>query len=305
MLFLQSLTPNTEDIKQIEQATEQFKEKAASWFHLLLNATGEVLKELGGDLLHIAVLLLAAAIVFFVGRWIIKKLLNGMMRIFDKRKVDLSVSTFVISLTRVILYIALILGTVSIVGVKTTSFVAILAAAGFAVGMALSGTLQNFAGGVMILLLKPYKVGDYVTAQGQEGTVKSIQLFNTILTTTDNKTIILPNGPISTGIIMNTSAQKTRRVEWIVGINYGDDFAIAQKSIREILDKDARILRTPDYTIEIRELADSSVNIVVRVWVKTPDYWDVYFDINANIYKILPEKGIHFPYPQMDVHITQ
>lgn len=281
------------------------KEQAATWFQLLFDDPGSALKDLIGWALHAAVVMIAAALVFIIGRWVIKKLLGGMHRIFERRKVDSSVATFIVSFTRVVLYIALILGAIGILGVQTTSFVAILAAAGFAVGMALSGTLQNFAGGVMILLLKPYRVGDYITAQGQEGSVKSIQLFNTILTTIDNKTIVLPNGPVSTGIIMNFSTEETRRIEWVVGINYGDDFALAQTIIRQILDNDKRVLRQPDYTIEINKLADSAVNVVVRAWVKSADYWNVYFDINSRIYKTLPEKGLHFPYPQMDVHITQ
>lgn len=289
----------------MEAHLEKLADNVGEWFQLLFTNPTMAIQQLGGKALHWVLLFAAAIAVFFIGKWLIKKFLGAMQRVFERRKVDTSVAIFVLSLLRVVLYIALLLIVVSILGLKITSFVAILAAAGFAVGMALSGTLQNFAGGVMILLLKPYRVGDYISAQGQEGSVKSIQLFNTVLTTPDNRTIILPNGPVSTGIIMNTSSQNTRRVEWVVGINYGDDFAVAQKVIREILDKDPRILRKPDYTIEINQLADSSVNIVVRVWVRGADFWSVYFDVNARLYKTLPEKGIHFPYPQMDVHITQ
>lgn len=303
MLFLQA--SQEEITKEMEAHFEKLADNVGEWFNLLFNDPTMALQQLGGKTLHWVILFVTAIAVFFIGRWLIRKFLKTIQRMFEKRKVDTSVSIFVLSLLKVVLYIALFLTVISILGLKITSFVAILAAAGFAIGMALSGTLQNFAGGVMILLLKPYRIGDYISAQGQEGTVKSIQLFNTILTTTDNRTIILPNGPVSTGIIMNTSAQETRCVEWVVGINYGDDFDIAQKVIREILNKDPRILRQPDYTIEIKQLADSSVNIVIRVWVNSADFWDVYFDINARLYKVLPEKGINFPFPQMDIHITK
>ena len=303
MLFIQA--SQEEVTKEMEASLEKLADNIGEWIQLLFTDPSVALQQLGSKTLHWVILFVAAIAVFFIGRWLIRKLLRAIQRIFERRKVDTSVAIFVHSLLKVILYIALLLIVISILGLKITSFVAILAAAGFAVGMALSGTLQNFAGGVMILLLKPYKVGDYISAQGQEGTVKSIQLFNTILTTLDNRTIILPNGPVSTGIIMNTSTQATRRVEWVVGINYGDDFAVAQNVIREILDKDPRILRKPDYTIEIKQLADSSVNVVIRAWVRNADFWDVYFNINARLYKTLPDKGIHFPFPQMDIHITQ
>ena len=157
----------------------------------------------------------------------------------------------------------------------------------------------------MLLLLKPYHVGDYIEAQGQSGTVKSIQLFNTIINTPDNKTIIIPNGGISTGIINNYSKETTRRVEWIIGIEYGNDFDQAKTVIKELLDADTRILQEPAYLIEITQLADSAVNIVVRAWVNSSDYWNVFFEMNAKIYKTLPQRGINFPFPQMDIHLKK
>lgn len=264
-----------------------------------------LLSELIQNLIVFGKNLLVAAIIFLVGRWIIKRIIRLMENIFHKREVDVSLRTFLKSVVTITLYIILITVVVSQLGVKTTSLIALLGAAGLAIGMALSGTLQNFAGGVMILLIKPYRVGDYIEAQGQAGTVKDIQIFNTVINTPDNKTIFIPNGPLSTGIVNNYSREETRRVDWTIGINYGDDFANAKAVIREILDSDPRILRTPEYTIEINALADSSVNVVIRVWVKASDYWGVYFDINSRIYSILPQKNIHFPYPQLDVHITK
>ena len=169
--------------------------------------------------------------------------------------------------------------------------------------MALSGTLQNFAGGVMVLLFKPYRVGDYIEAQGQSGTVKEIQLFNTVLNTPDNKTILVPNGSLSTGIINNYSHEERRRVDWTFGIGYGDSYDYAKATLRELLEADERILKDPAYFIALHSLGDSSVNIVVRAWVATPDYWNVYFGMNEKVYKVFNERGINIPFPQMDVHL--
>ena len=178
-------------------------------------------------------------------------------------------------------------------------------AEGIAVGMALSGTLQNFAGGVMVLLFKPYKVGDYIEAQGQSGTVKEIQIFNTILNTPDNKTIIVPNGGLSTGIINNYSKEGKRRVDWTFGIGYGDDYDKAKEVLSRMLDEDTRVLKDPAYFIALHSLGDSSVNIVVRAWVATSDYWSVYFDMNERVYKEFGKYGLNIPFPQMDVHVIK
>ena len=169
--------------------------------------------------------------------------------------------------------------------------------------MALSGTLQNFAGGVMVLLFKPYRVGDFIEAQGQSGTVKEIQLFNTVLNTADNKTILVPNGSLSTGIINNYSREARRRVDWTFGIGYGDDYDFAKATLAELLDADSRVMKDPAYFIALQSLGDSSVNIVVRAWVSTADYWSVYFDLNEKVYKVFTQKGINIPFPQMDVHL--
>ncbi|MBO7651793.1 MAG: mechanosensitive ion channel [Bacteroidales bacterium] len=199
----------------------------------------------------------------------------------------------------------IIISVMGMVGIQMTSFIAVLGAAGIAIGMALQGTLSNFASGVMILIFKPYKVDDYIEAQGVAGFVKEIQIFNTIITTVDNKTVIVPNSSLATNLLTNYSKQDKRRVDWTVGVTYGTDFKVARDSIMRILEADNRVLKEPVPFISIIELADSSVNIVVRAWVNTPDYWDVFFDFNNKVYATFNEEGIEFPFPQVDVHLKE
>ena len=246
--------------------------------------------------------ILKAVIVFLVGRFLIRMLNRLVGRVMDKRNVDISIKTFVKSLVNILLTVLLIVSVVGALGVETTSFAALLASAGVAVGMALSGNLQNFAGGLVILLFKPYKVGDWIEAQSVSGTVKEIQIFHTILTTADNKLIYVPNGALSSGVVTNYSNQKTRRVEWIFGVDYGEDYNKGEKVVREVLTADKRILNDPAPFIALHALDASSVNVVVRVWVESGDYWGVYFDINKTIYATFNEKGINFPFPQLTVH---
>lgn len=246
--------------------------------------------------------ILKAVIVFLVGRFLISMLKRLTSRLLDKRNVDVSIKTFVKSLVNILLTILLIISVVGALGVETTSFAALLASAGVAIGMALSGNLQNFAGGLVILLFKPYKVGDWIESQGVAGTVKEIQIFHTILTTADNKLIFIPNGALSSGVVVNYSNQKTRRVEWIVGVDYGEDYAKVEQVVRDILAADKRILSDPAPFVALHALDASSVNVVARVWVDSPNYWNVYFDINQAIYKTFNEKGIDFPFPQLTVH---
>lgn len=247
--------------------------------------------------------IIKALIVFLVGRLVINLLNKLVRKILSKRDIDPSVKTFVGSLVNVSLTILLIISVVGALGVQTTSFAALLASAGVAVGMALSGNLQNFAGGLVILLFKPYKVGDWIeTQQGSAGTVKEIQIFHTILTTGDNKLIYIPNGSLSSGVVINYSHQETRRVEWIIGIDYGEDYNKVQQIVRDILAEDKRILNEPAPFIALHALDASSVNVVVRVWVNSGDYWGVYFDTNKAIYETFNEKGINFPFPQLTVH---
>ena len=205
--------------------------------------------------------LLVALLVFFIGRWIVKKLNRLVINILTKRHVEASLATFTKSLVSITLNFTLVIIIISVLGIETSSFIALFASAGVAVGMALSGTLQNFAGGVMILLFKPFKVGDYIEAQGQSGTVKEIQIFNTIITTTDNKVIIIPNGGLSTGIMMNYSKESQRRVDWVFGIGYGDSYEHAKTVIARLLDNDPRVLKDPNYFIALTALNSSSVDI--------------------------------------------
>ena len=247
--------------------------------------------------------ILLAIVVFLVGRWIVRRLNKLLAKILEKRHVEASLSTFVKSLVNITLTLLLIIVVIGVLGIETSSFIALFASAGVAIGMALSGTLQNFAGGVMILLFKPFKVGDTIEAQGQSGTVREIQIFNTILATPDNKIIIIPNGGLSTGLIKNYSREATRRVDWEFGIAYGDDYTKAKAVIARLLDADGRVLKDPAYFIALTSLGESSVNIVVRAWVNAGDYWGVYFDMNEKVYKTFAEENLNIPFPQLDVHL--
>ena len=246
--------------------------------------------------------IIGAIIVFVVGRFIISFLNKLINKLLSKRKIDPSIKTFVRSLSNILLTILLIVAVVSKLGVETTSFAALLASAGVAIGMALSGNLQNFAGGLIVLLLRPYKVGDLIESQGIIGTVREIQIFHTILTTADNKVIYIPNGALSSGTVTNYSREATRRIEWIVGVEYGEDFEKVKKTIEDILAADGRILTDPAPTIALHALDASSVNVVTRVWVNAADYWDVYFNINKQIYAVFNREGIGFPFPQLTIH---
>lgn len=262
-----------------------------------------VLKSLIEHSAELGFAIIKAVIVFIVGRLIIN-LLNRLVRnILVKRNFDPSVKSFVSSLVNVTLTILLIISIVGALGVQTTSFAALLASAGVAVGMALSGNLSNFAGGLIVLLFKPYKVGDFIDYQGQSGTVREIQMFHTILKTTDNKMIYIPNGALSSGVVVNYSNQQTRRIDWVFGVDYGTDYGHVKQVIESILAKETRILQEPDKPfIALTALADSSVNILVRVWVKSEDYWSVYFDMNKTVYETFNKEGINFPFPQLTVH---
>ena len=247
--------------------------------------------------------ILVAFVIFYVGRWLIHRIYSMFSKLLVKRNVDLSLRTFLLSLVNITLILLLIVMRIGVLGINTTSFVALFASAGVAIGMALSGTLQNFAGGVMILFFKPFEVGDFIEAQGQSGTVKAIQIFNTVLNTPDNKTIIIPNGGLSTGIVNNYSKEGNRRVDWQFGIAYGDDYDQAKQVITDLLNADKRVLTDPAPFIALNSLGDSSVNIVVRVWVNAADYWNVFFDMNEKVYKKFPAAGLNIPFPQLDVHV--
>lgn len=252
--------------------------------------------------MELVIKILLGLAIYFIGRWIIKRIVKVLRKMMEMKQVDVSLSHFVINVVKVTSMIMLLLVAIGIMGINTTSFLAIFASAGLAVGMALSGTLQNFAGGVLILFLKPYRVGDFIEAQGYMGTVKEISLFNTLLNTPDNKMIIIPNGGLSTGIINNFSKEKTRRVEWIFGVAYGTDFDYVKSVILEVINADERVQHEIEPYVALHAMADSSVNVVLRAWTNAENYWFLYFDINERIYKKFNEVGVNIPFPQMDIH---
>lgn len=246
--------------------------------------------------------ILGALVIFIIGRFLISFLNKLVRRILERRKVDAGIRSFVESLVNILLMVLLIVAIVDKLGIETTSFAALLASAGVAVGMALSGNLQNFAGGLIILLFRPYKVGDWIECQGESGSVREIQIFHTILTTADNKTVYIPNGSASSGVVVNYSNEETRRVDWVVGVEYGEDYARVEEAARRIVAADKRILDTPAPFIALDALDASSVNIRIRVWVKNADYWGVYYDVQRAIYDEFNKAGIGFPFPQLTVH---
>jgi len=247
--------------------------------------------------------ILGAIVVLLVGLQLISWFSKWFRKFLERRTIDPSLQPFLRSMLSTLLKVLLVISVMGMIGIQMTSFIAILGAAGLAIGLALSGTLQNFAGGVIILIFKPYKVGDFITAQGFSGTVSEIQIFVTILKTPDNKTIIIPNSDLANSSLTNFSVQPTRRVDWTFGIAYGDDYDKAKTVIRRLIDQDKRILQDPEPFIALSELGDSSVNIVVRVWAIPADYWGIFFDMNESVYKTFPREGLNIPFPQMDVHL--
>lgn len=373
--LLPGLNPAPADTTKVSKA-------AADIAQLKQLSFEELIDKIARSAVDFATNLLLAIVVFYIGRFIIRKIYKLVNSIFVSRHIDRSLSTFILSLINILLYFILIVTVIGILGIETTSFLAIFASAGVAIGMALSGTLQNFAGGVLILLLKPYRIGDYIEVQGYAGTVKEIQIFFTVITTYDNKSIMIPNGGLSTGSVNNWSRESHRRVSWDIAISYGDDVTAARKAILEMFAADERIMpaehtseipvsgkpatasgdvvecspeddnecddenggaqkiknpsvwrrifhharavremreaeaqrrrndrralaRKKDYSpnVLLNSLGDSSVNLQVRAWVKTPEYWNVYYHYNEKFYEELPGHGIHFPFPQMDVHV--
>lgn len=365
----------TQDIPIVDLPDKADKGKTA-WDALKGLSFDDAITSIANGIVQFSFKLLIAAFVFYLGKFLIRKLYEVVRRIMTSNEVDASLMTFVLSLVKIVLYFILIVTIVGILGIETSSFLALFASAGVAIGMALSGTLQNFAGGVLILLLKPYKVGDYIEAQGYAGNVKEIQIFHTVINTPDNKTIIIPNGGLSTGSINNYSFESYRRVDWKIGLTYGCDYIKAKEVFKQILLSDDRVVvdtlkmdmekrrqkmmeeapaeeedcppDDPDCLekkdtwwyrlwhrnrqkkeelkktlkkktslpstvnlnisrppfVAISELADSSVNFVIRAWTHNENYWDLYFEMTERFYKELPENGFEFPFPQMDVHIA-
>lgn len=247
--------------------------------------------------------ILGAILIYIIGRFIIKQINRLVSKILEKRKFEISVQTFLKSLLSLLLNLILAFAIIAKLGVETTSFAAILASAGVAIGMALSGNLSNFAGGLIILVFKPFKVGDYIDGPSNaSGTVKEIQIFHTILSTVDNKIIYVPNGSLSSNAIVNYSKQETRRAEWVFGVEYGEDYERVKAVLERIIAADERILQTPAPFIGLGSLSASSVDVKVRVWTKSSDYWDVVFDMNRVVYETFNKEGIGFPFPQLTVH---
>jgi small conductance mechanosensitive channel len=251
----------------------------------------------------LAVNIAIAIAIFYVGKIVVGLFVRGLRKIMQTREVDKTLETFVSNLVRMVLMVIVVVAAISQVGIETTSFIAIFGAAGLAVGLALQGSLSNFAAGVLIVLFRPYRVGDFVEAAGIAGSVEQVQILTTILKTPDNKMIIVPNSQIMDSVITNYSANDTRRVDMVVGVSYSDDLDKVHETIREIVAADERVLDDPACTIAVSELADSSVNFVVRPWVKTADYWAVFFDLTETIKKRFDQEGISFPFPQQDVYL--
>ena len=297
----------TETVKTIlADTTATQQEKAVALGQELKNMTFEdifsMLIEWG---VEIAAKIAIALAIYFIGRWLIGRFVKVVNKICDKRGVEVSLQRFFNNMIKVVFYICLVLTVVGVLGIDTTSLIAMFASASLAIGMALSGTMQNFAGGVMILLLRPYRIGDYVEAQGQAGTIKEISLFNTVITTVDNKIIYVPNSTISTGIINNYSQAATRRVDWNITISYGDDVEVARRVLMQMMTEDKRVKQDPTPVVYLTSLGSDAVNISARAWVDNADYWGVFFELNERIYNELPKHGLHFPFPQLSVHIEK
>lgn len=249
--------------------------------------------------------ILGAVLIYIVGRFVIKYIMRFVTTLLAKRKMEVSVQTFLKSLLSIILNLVLAFAIISKLGVETTSLAALLASAGVAIGMALSGNLSNFAGGLIILVFKPFKVGDYIDAPGGSGTVKEIQIFHTLITTVDNRMIYIPNGLLSSNAVTNYNKQETRRIDWVFGVEYGENVERVRDVLQRIVDADKRILQEPKPMIVLQTLNASSVDILVRVWVKSADYWTVLYEVNELVYNTFNKEGIGFPFPQLTVHQAQ
>lgn len=285
---------STSVVPDVEKVAQNFAEGDVHW--------DQVISQLISWSLDAGKHILIAAVVYIAGHYLIKLLNYLLAGLLERRKVEVSVQTFVKSFVSILLQVLLIVTVVGALGVNTTSFAALLASFGVAIGMALSGNLQNFAGGIVILFLKPYKVGDWVEAQGTAGTVKAIQIFHTILMTADGKMIYIPNGAMSSGTITNYTLTPTRLAEWTIGIEYGEDVEKARRVALEIIKSDKRVKDDPAPVVWLKELNSSSVDLVIRCWVDNADYWGVMFENREKIYNRFNEEGIGFPFPQVTVH---
>lgn len=246
-----------------------------------------------------------AVLIFVIGRIVIGFIIGIIRRVMDKSNIDQTLTKFILSLTKILLLTVIIIAALEALGVETTSFIAILGAAGLAIGLALQGSLSNFSAGVMLIIFRPFKVGDYVEAGGTSGVIEEIRIFNTVMRSPDNKEIIVPNSPIINSNITNYSAKETRRIDLVFGIGYDDDIKKTKQLLEQLVKADDRILPDPAPVVAVGELADSSVNFIVRPWVKTADYWAVFWDLTEKVKLTFDQEGISIPYPQQDVHMHQ
>ncbi len=263
----------------------------------------EVVTFLKTSALDFSIALVTAIVIFYVGRIVVRLVTRTLRRVMNAREVDKTLVSFISNLVNMILMVIVAIAAIGALGVQTTSFIAIIGAAGLAVGLALQGSLSNFASGVLIIIFRPYKVGDFIEAAGVAGSVVEVQILTTVFKTGDNKQIVVPNSQVMGGVITNYSANDTRRVDMVVGVSYDDDLDKTRSTLEELIAADDRILGDPAPTIAVSELADSSVNFVVRPWVRTADYWGVKFDLTEAIKKRFDQEGISFPFPQQDVHM--
>lgn len=299
------------------ELTDSLSTPADSAKVMIMNMAEEIAKDpnqflnnLLDQSLHFGLKIVAAIAIYIIGAWVIKKIKLLLRKFFSHKSFEPTLSSFIISLVTITLTTLLIIITIGALGINTTSFAAILAAGGMAIGMALSGTVQNFAGGMMILLFRPFKVGDYIKAQGYEGTVAEVSIVSTKIRTVENSVIILPNGALCNGNIDNFSENPVHRCQWLVGVAYGSDADIVKEILLSIVKNDSRVLDSTvsgaaDPVVNIVNLKDSSVEFRMLAWVNTADYWPVTLDVNEKIYSELPKNGISFPFPQMDVHLTK
>lgn len=296
--FLQAAPADS--LNQIQAELAAVAEKIAT------TPTNELIGDFLDKAINFGIKVLAAILIYLIGAWLIKKIKGMLKRIFDKKGTDAAIASFTMSIVSIALTIVLIIVTIGTLGIDTTSFAALLAGGGMAIGMALNGTVQNFAGGIMILIFKPFKSGDYIEAQGFAGTVSEVTITSTKLTTVDNRIIIIPNGALSNGTINNYSDQKFRRVDLTVDVEYGTSSDAVKAVLHSIVKEDARIISEPaEPFIALSALKDSSIQFTMRLWVNSSDYWGVYFDTIEKVYNELPKNGIHFPFPQLDVNIKQ
>ena len=296
------------DEQQLVSKADSAKVTIESFAHELAENPQGALQGLLQDVIQFGIKLLAALLIYCIGAWLIKRVRKLLIGLFTRRQTDKTLASFVMSLVSITLTVLLIIVSISTLGVNTTSLAALLAAGGMAIGMALSGTVQNFAGGIMILAFKPFKSGDFIEAQGYMGTVNTVSIVSTTLTTPDNREIVIPNGALFNGSIDNYSRSGLRRVEWLVNVEYGTDSDKCKEQLMKIMKSDERILDASekgaaDPVVMLKSMESSSVVFTARGWVKADDYWDVFFQVNEEIYKKLPESGISFPFPQLDVRV--